>query len=148
MSTEAALRHAVRGDVRFDEAYRAAYSCDSSNYRQPPLGVVCPRDADDVVAALRACHRRGTPMTFRGAGTALAGQSTNAAVIIDTSRHMRAILDVDPQARLARVQPGVTRDQLAKPLEARHGLSFPPDTSTHAYATFGGMIANNSCGAH
>jgi FAD/FMN-containing dehydrogenase/Fe-S oxidoreductase len=148
MSLEAALRHAVRGDVRFDDTYRAAYSCDSSNYRQIPLGVVCPLDADDVVAALRACHRRRTPVTFRGAGTSLAGQTTNATVIVDTSRHMRGILEVDVDARLARVQPGVTRDQLAKPLEAEHDLSFPPDTSTHAYATFGGMIANNSCGAH
>jgi len=147
-SLSEALSAAVRGEVRFDEAYRAVYSCDSSNYRQPPLAVVCPIDADDVVAAMRTCAEHGAPMTFRGAGTALAGQSTNAAVIIDTSRHMRAVLDVDPEARLARVQPGVTRDQLAKPLEARHGLSFPPDTSTHAYATFGGMIANNSCGAH
>jgi FAD/FMN-containing dehydrogenase/Fe-S oxidoreductase len=148
VSVERALRHCVRGEVRFDEAYRAVYSCDSSNYRQVPLGVVCPRDADDIVAALRTCHRHGTPMTFRGAGTSLAGQTTNATVIVDTSRHMRTILDVDPGARVARVQPGVTRDQLAKPLEAEHGLSFPPDTSTHAYATFGGMIANNSCGAH
>jgi FAD/FMN-containing dehydrogenase/Fe-S oxidoreductase len=145
---EADLREHVRGEVRFDEAYRAVYSCDSSNYRQAPLGVVCPRDGEDVVGALRVLSAHGTPMTFRGAGTSLAGQTTNATVIVDTSRHMRAILEVDPDARLARVQPGVTRDQLAKPLEARHQLSFPPDTSTHAYATFGGMIANNSCGAH
>jgi FAD/FMN-containing dehydrogenase/Fe-S oxidoreductase len=148
VSVERALRHAVRGEVRFDEAYRAVYSCDSSNYRQVPLGVVCPLDADDVVAALQACRRHRTPMTFRGAGTSLAGQTTNATVIVDTSRHMRHIVEVDPGARLARVQPGVTRDQLAKPLEAQYNLSFPPDTSTHAYATFGGMIANNSCGAH
>jgi FAD/FMN-containing dehydrogenase/Fe-S oxidoreductase len=144
----AELRGIVRGEVRFDEAYRAVYSCDSSNYRQVPVGVVCPRDADDVVATLAACSRRATPVTFRGAGTSLAGQATNATVVIDTSRHMRAIVEVDPQRRIARVQPGVTRDQLAKPLERKHGLSFPPDTSTHAYATFGGMIANNSCGAH
>jgi FAD/FMN-containing dehydrogenase/Fe-S oxidoreductase len=142
------LRDVVRGEVRFDDAYRAVYSCDSSNYRQLPLGVVCPLDADDVIAALRTCRRHGAPMTFRGAGTSLAGQTTNATVIVDTSRHMREIAEVDPAARLARVQPGVTRDQLAKPLEREHGLSFPPDTSTHAYATFGGMIANNSCGAH
>ena len=145
---EADLRAALAGEVRFDEAYRAAYSCDSSNYRQVPIGVVCPRDADDVLAALAACRAHRAPVTFRGAGTSLAGQTTNAAVIVDTSRHMRAILEVDAERRLARVQPGVTRDQLAKPLEAEHGLSFPPDTSTHAYATFGGMIANNSCGAH
>ncbi|MEN3285544.1 MAG: hypothetical protein V7607_6684 [Solirubrobacteraceae bacterium] len=144
----AELRGVVRGEVRFDEAYRAVYSCDSSNYRQVPLGVVCPHDADDIVATLAACSRRATPVTFRGAGTSLAGQATNAAVVVDTSRHMREIVAVDAQRRVARVQPGVTRDQLAKPLEREHGLSFPPDTSTHAYATFGGMIANNSCGAH
>jgi FAD/FMN-containing dehydrogenase len=131
---QADLREHVRGEVRFDEAYRAVYSCDSSNYRQAPLGVVCPRDAEDVVGALRVLSAHGTPVTFRGAGTSLAGQTTNATVIVDTSRHMRATLEVDPEARLARVQPGVTRDQLAKPLEARHQLSFPPDTSTHAYA--------------
>jgi FAD/FMN-containing dehydrogenase/Fe-S oxidoreductase len=145
---ESTLREAVRGEVRFDAGYRAAYSTDSSNYRQAPLGVVCPRDADDVVAAMRTCHRLGVPMTFRGAATSLAGQTTNRAVVIDTSRHLRAILAVDAARRIARVQPGVTRDQLAKPCEREHGLSFPPDTSTHAYATFGGMIANNSCGAH
>jgi FAD/FMN-containing dehydrogenase/Fe-S oxidoreductase len=144
----AQLRSVVFGEVRFDDAYRAVYSCDSSNYRQVPLGVVCPRDAGDVVATLVACHEHGMPVTFRGAGTSLAGQATNATVVIDTSRHMREIVEVDPQRRIARVQPGVTRDQLAKPLEREHGLSFPPDTSTHAYATFGGMIANNSCGAH
>src|SRR5947209_863601 len=138
----------VRGEVRFDQAYRAAYTCDSSNYRQAPLGVVCPYDADDVVRALGARHADRAPVTLRGAGTSLAGQGTNAAVVVDTSRHMREILRIDPEARLARVQPGVTRDQLAKPLESRYGLSFPPATSTHAYATFGGMIANNSCGAH
>ncbi len=144
----AALVREIRGDVRFDEAFRAAYSTDSSNYRQAPIGVVCPRDADDVVAALAACRLHGAPVTARGSGTSLAGQATNGAVILDTSRHLRAVLDIDPGARLARVQPGVVRDQLAKAIEREHGLSFPPDTSTHAYATFGGMIANNSCGAH
>ncbi|MFL5853087.1 MAG: FAD-binding oxidoreductase, partial [Solirubrobacteraceae bacterium] len=112
-----ALREAVRGDVRFDAGYRAAYSTDSSNYRQAPLGVVCPFDADDVVAAMRTCHRLGAPMTFRGAATSLAGQTTNRAVVIDPSRHLRATLAVDAARRIARVQPGVTRDQLAKPCE-------------------------------
>src|SRR5205823_7728015 len=88
------LRREVRGEVRFDEAYRAAYSCDSSNYRQAPLGVVCPRDADDVVASVGACHAHGAPICARGAGTSLAGQTTNAAVIVDISRHMREILEV------------------------------------------------------
>jgi len=121
-----ALRDAVRGDMRFDAGYRAAYSTDSSNYRQAPLGVVCPLDADDVVAAMCTCHRLGVPMTFRGAATSLAGQTTNRAVVIDTSRHLRAILAVDAGHRIARVQPGVTRDQLAKPCEREHGLSSRP----------------------
>ena len=135
-AVEAALREHVRGEIRFDEAYRAVYSCDSSNYRQAPLGVVCPRDADDVVSALRVLSAHCTPMTLRGCGTSLAGQTTNATVIVDTSRHMRAVLEVDPDARLARVQPGVTPDQLAKPLEARHRLSFPPDTWPDLSLTF------------
>src|ERR671933_1149560 len=142
------LRERVKGEVRFDEGYRAIYSTDSSNYRQVPLGVVVPRDPEDVVAALAVCRRHRVPVTPRGCGTSLAGQGTNAAVVIDVSRYMREILEVDPEKKIARVQPGVIRDHLAKPLEAEHGLSFPPDTSTHAYATFGGMIGNNSCGAH
>src|ERR671933_397815 len=142
------LRERVKGEVRFDEGYRAIYSTDSSNYRQVPLGVVVPRDPEDVVAALAVCRRHRVPVTPRGCGTSLAGQGTNAAVVIDTSRYMREIVGVDPNRKIARVQPGVIRDHLAKPLEAEHGLSFPPDTSTHAYATFGGMIGNNSCGAH
>src|ERR687886_2987675 len=145
---EAELRDEVRGEVRFDEGYRAIYSTDSSNYRQTPLGVVLPMDPEDVVGALAACRHHGVPVTPRGCGTSLAGQGTNAAVVIDVSRYMREILEVDPEKKIARVQPGVIRDHLAKPLEAEHGLSFPPDTSTHAYATFGGMIGNNSCGAH
>ena len=86
----------VRGDVRFDEAFRAAYTCDSSNYRQAPIGVVGPRDASDVVAAVAVCRAFGAPITARGSGTSLAGQTTNAAVILDTSWHMREVLDVDP----------------------------------------------------
>jgi FAD/FMN-containing dehydrogenase/Fe-S oxidoreductase len=143
-----ALAGAVRGEVRFDDAYRAAYTTDSSNYRQAPIGVVCPRDAADVAATLAICREHGAPVTLRGCGTSLAGQTTNATVIVDISRHMRNVIEVDPQRRLARLQPGVIRDQLAKPLEQEYGLGFPPDTSTHAYATFGGMIGNNSCGAH
>src|SRR5919205_1613146 len=145
---EAELKEKLRGEVRFDEGYRAIYSTDSSNYRQAPLGVVVPMDPEDVVGALSACRNHGVPVTPRGCGTSLAGQGTNAAVVIDTSRYMREIVEVDPEKKIARVQPGVIRDHLAKPLEAEYGLSFPPDTSTHAYATFGGMIGNNSCGAH
>ena len=145
---EADLREKVRGEVRFDEGYRAIYSTDSSNYRLAPLGVVVVRDAEDVVAALDVCRHHQVPVTPRGCGTSLAGQGTNATLVVDVSRYMREVFEVDPEKKIARVQPGVIRDHLAKPLEAEHGLSFPPDTSTHAYATFGGMIGNNSCGVH
>ncbi len=143
-----ALSDAVAGEVRFDLATRAIYSHDSSNYRQPPLGVVIPRDADDVVAAVRACHEHGAPVLPRGCGTSLSGETANVAVVIDTSKYMREIVEIDPERRVARVQPGVIRDQLADLTEERHDLTFAPDTSTHEYATFGGMIGNNSCGVH
>ncbi|MGN6586980.1 MAG: FAD-binding and (Fe-S)-binding domain-containing protein [Solirubrobacterales bacterium] len=143
-----ALKDAVKGEVRFDLATRAAYSHDSSNYRQPPLGVVLPRDAEDVVAAVAACREHGAPVLPRGCATSLAGQTANVAVVVDTSKYMREILEIDPERRIARVQPGVIRDQLAEITEERHNLTFAPDTSTHEYATFGGMVGNNSCGVH
>ena len=143
-----ALKEAVRGEVRFDLGTRAIYSHDSSNYRQPPLGVVIPRDADDVAAAIAACREHGAPVLARGCATSLAGQTANVAVVLDTSKYMREILEIDPERRIARVQPGVIRDQLAELCEERHNLTFGPDTSTHEYATFGGMIGNNSCGVH
>ncbi len=142
------LAEAVEGEVRFDLASRAIYSHDSSNYRQPPLGVVIPRDADDVVAAVRVCHQHGAPVLPRGCATSLSGETTNVAVVIDTSKYMREIIEVDPDRQVARVQPGVIRDQLSKQTEEEHNLTFAPDTSTHEYATFGGMIGNNSCGIH
>ncbi|MGN6557243.1 MAG: FAD-binding oxidoreductase, partial [Solirubrobacterales bacterium] len=143
-----ALKDAVKGEVRFDLATRAAYSHDSSNYRQPPLGVILPRDAEDVVAAVAACREHGAPVLPRGCATSLAGQTANVAVVVDTSKYMREILEIDPERRIARVQPGVIRDQLAEITEERHNLTFAPDTSTHEYATFGGMVGNNSCGVH
>jgi len=143
-----ALKDAVEGEVRFDLGTRAIYSHDSSNYRQPPLGVVLPRDAEDVVAAVAACREHGAPVLARGCATSLAGQTANVAVVVDTSKYMREILEVDPERRIARVQPGVIRDQLANLTEERHNLTFAPDTSTHEYATFGGMIGNDSCGVH
>ncbi|MGN6274965.1 MAG: FAD-binding and (Fe-S)-binding domain-containing protein [Solirubrobacterales bacterium] len=143
-----ALEGAVKGEVRFDLGTRAIYSHDSSNYRQPPLGVVLPRDAEDVVAAVAACHEHGAPVLPRGCGTGIAGSTVNTAVVIDASKYMRGIVEIDPERRVARVQPGVIRDQLASICEERHNLTFAPDTSTHEYATFGGMVGNNSCGVH
>jgi len=143
-----ALERSVRGDVRFDAGHRAIYAHDSSNYRQAPLGVVCPRDADDIEAAVALCREHDAPVLPRGCGTSLSGETCNVAVVIDASKHMREIAEVDPERRVARVEPGVVRDQLADSTERRHKLTFAPDTSTHAYATFGGMIGNNSCGVH
>jgi len=147
-SLRRALEGNVKGEVHFDAGNRGAYSHDSSNYRQPPIGVVLPRDADDVVAAVAACREHGAPVTSRGCGTSLAGQTCNVAVVIDYSKHMREIVEVDPDRRIARVQPGVIRDQLSNQTEERFNLTFAPDTSTHEYATFGGMLGNNSCGTH
>lgn len=147
-SLERALRERVRGEALFDAGNRAAYAHDSSNYRQAPVAVVLPRDADDVVAALAACRENGAPVLPRGCGTSLAGQTCNAAVVLDTSRHMRGIREIDAERRFAWVDPGATHDGLTDITEARHDLTFGPDTATHRYATFGGMIGNDSCGMH
>src|SRR4051812_41500823 len=142
------LEREVRGEVRFDAGHRAIYSHDSSNYRQAPIGVVLPRDAGDIEAVVAACREHDAPILPRGCGTSLAGQTCNVAIVLDHSKFMREIFEVDPERRLARVQPGVIRDQLADRVEAEFNLTFAPDTSTHRYATFGGMIGNNSCGTH
>ena len=144
---EGALKRAVRGEVRFDAGSRALYASDSSNYRQVPIGVVVPRDRDDVLETLALCRRFGAPVLGRGAGTSLAGQCCNVAVVIDTSKHFRRILEIDAAEKWARVEPGVVLDDLRDAAE-RHGLTFGPDPATHASCTLGGMIGNNSCGVH
>jgi FAD/FMN-containing dehydrogenase/Fe-S oxidoreductase len=145
---ERELRAGVRGDVRFDAGYRAIYSHDSSNYRQQAIGVVVPADQDDVVAAIAACRAHHAPVLPRGCGTSLSGETVNHAVVIDTSRNLRAIKEINEHERYAIVEPGVIHDQLTSITERDLNLTFAPDTSTHAYATFGGMIGNNSCGVH
>ncbi|HSL21629.1 MAG TPA: FAD-binding and (Fe-S)-binding domain-containing protein [Vicinamibacterales bacterium] len=144
---EQALRRAVRGDVRFDAGSQALYATDASNYRQVPIGVVFPRDADDVAAAVAVCRQHGAPVLPRGAGTSLAGQGCNEAVVFDFSRYMTRIVEIDPARRLARVEPGVILDVLRAAAE-RHHLTFGPDPATHSRCTLGGMIGNNSCGVH
>ncbi|WP_435855598.1 FAD-binding and (Fe-S)-binding domain-containing protein [Streptomyces parvus] len=143
----AALRSAVRGTSDFGPAARALTTMDASNYRRVPLGVLAPRDADDVAAALAVCQEYGVPVVPRGGGTSIAGQATGAGLVLDLSRHLRTILDLDPAARTAVVQPGVILDDL-RAAAAPHGLTFGPDPSTHSRCTLGGMIGNNSCGAH
>jgi FAD/FMN-containing dehydrogenase/Fe-S oxidoreductase len=137
----------VEGEVRFDAGSRALYAHDLSIYRQVPIGVVVPRTVDDVVATLEACRIHGAPVLPRGGGTSLVGQCTNVAVVIDFSKYMNRILEVDLEHKRARVQPGVICDQLKIAAEAHH-LTYGPDPATHAWCTFGGMIGNNSCGVH
>src|SRR3954452_8370903 len=141
------LRRAIAGEVRFDAGSRALYSTDGSNYRQVPIGVVIPRDADDVVATVEMCRRHGAPMLSRGGGTSLAGQCCNQAVVVDMSKYHNRVLDVDPVRRLARVEPGVVLDTLRDAAQP-HGLTFGPDPATHNHCTLGGMLGNNSCGVH
>ncbi|MGW5365855.1 FAD-binding and (Fe-S)-binding domain-containing protein [Actinopolymorpha pittospori] len=141
------LAKVVRGPVRFDDGSRALFSADASNYRHMPIGVVQPYDVDDVLATLDVCHRLGVPILPRGAGTSIAGNAINTAVVLDFSRHLNAVLEVDPERRRARVQPGVVLDDLRK-AAGKHGLTFGPDPSTHNRCTLGGMIGNNACGSH
>ncbi|WP_240806073.1 FAD-binding and (Fe-S)-binding domain-containing protein [Streptomyces sp. BPSDS2] len=120
---------------------------DASNHRRVPLGVLAPRDADDIAAALAVCREHGVPVVARGGGTSIAGQATGTGLVLDLTRHLRTVLDLDPAARTAVVQPGVILDDL-RAAAAPHGLTFGPDPSTHSRCTLGGMIGNNSCGAH
>ena len=142
-----ALREKVRGEVRFDDGSRALYSTDASNYRQIPIGVVVPKDVDDVVATVAMCREFGAPVTSRGGGTSLAGQTCNVSVIMDFSKYMHRIIDIDWDRKCARVEPGCVLDDLRKKAEERH-LTFGPDPATHDHNTLGGMIGNNSCGMH
>src|SRR5205085_1921125 len=146
-SLEAALRRNVRGEVRFDNGSRALYATDASNYRQVPIAVVIPRDADDVIATVSICREHGAPVLCRGGGTSLAGQCCNVAVVLDFSKYMSNIVEIDPARRLARVQPGVILDHLRAAAE-KHHLTFGPDPATHDRCTLGGMTGNNSCGVH
>jgi FAD/FMN-containing dehydrogenase/Fe-S oxidoreductase len=144
---ESELRRQVCGEVRFDRGSRALYATDGSNYRQVPIGVVLPRDADDVIATVATAREFGAPILCRGGGTSLAGQCCNVAVVMDFSKYMAEILEVDPARRIARVQPGVILDHLRAAAE-KHHLTYGPDPATHDRCTLGGMIGNNSCGVH
>ena len=111
VALEAALRAQIRGEVRFDSGSRALYATDGSNYRQIPIGIVLPRNVDDVIATISLAREYGAPILCRGSGTSLAGQCCNVAVILDFTKYMNQILEVDPVRRIARVQPGVVLDQ-------------------------------------
>lgn len=144
---ERTLRAKLRGEVDFGAAARALVTMDASNYRRVPVGVVAPRDAADVSAALEVCAAAGVPVVPRGGGTSIAGQATGTGVVLDLTRHMNALVSVDPAARTAVVQPGLVLDRLREAVRP-YGLAFGPDPSTHSRCTLGGMIGNNACGAH
>ncbi|MGO9324995.1 MAG: FAD-binding and (Fe-S)-binding domain-containing protein [Terracidiphilus sp.] len=144
---EGLLKKSLRGEVHFDPGSRALYAADASNYRQLPIGVVYPRDASDVEAALAACRATGAAVLPRGAGTSLAGQCVNVAAVFDFSRFMNSLQELDPANRLARVEPGIVLDRLRDAAET-HQLTYAPDPATHSRCTLGGMIGNNSCGVH
>jgi FAD/FMN-containing dehydrogenase/Fe-S oxidoreductase len=139
------LMSVVRGEVNFDDAYRAMYSTDAANYRQLPIAVVLPRDADDAQAAMEVCHRHGVPVTPRGGGTSLTGASCNEAVVFDYSKFMNRILSIDFDNQIAVVEPGVVLDDL-RAAAAQRSLTFGPAPSTHNRCAIGGMFGNNSCG--
>lgn len=143
----AQLARRITGEVRFDTGACAAYAADASNYRQIPIGVVIPRTVEDIVETLDLCREYGVPILPRGGGTSQNGQCVNVAVVIDTSKYLNRVLEIDPGAMTARVEPGVVCDALRDAAE-QHALTFGPDPATHSRCTLGGMIGNNSCGAH
>jgi FAD/FMN-containing dehydrogenase/Fe-S oxidoreductase len=148
MTLESDLRAQVEGEIRFSAGDRALYASDASNYRHVPLGVVVPRTVEDIARTVAVCAAHGAPVLHRGGGTSLIGQTVaSGAVVIDSSKYCHAILSIDPDRRLATVEPGCVLDDLRDAAGA-FGLTFGPDPSTHTHNTLGGMIGNNSCGVH
>ena len=141
-----ALEAGADAEVRFDAGSRGAYSTDGSNYRQVPLGVVVPRTVEAGARVVGICARFGAPVLSRGGGTSLAGQATNAAVVIDWTKYCHRLVSVDPDTRTCVVEPGIVLDELNRRL-TDHRLQFGPKPSTHSHCALGGMIGNNSCGA-
>jgi FAD/FMN-containing dehydrogenase/Fe-S oxidoreductase len=146
-AVEKYLRARIEGEVRFDAGTLAVYATDASNYRQVPIGVVIPRHEGDVSAAIAVARENSMPILARGGGTALGGQGCNAAIVLDFSKYMNRVLSIDAERRIAEVEPGCVQTALDAAL-APHGLFFAPDPSTKDRCTLGGMIGNNSCGAH
>ncbi len=143
---EAALRNKLK-DVRFDEGSKALYAADASNYRQVPIGIVYPNNKEEVEETVKICRQYKAPILSRGGGTSLAGQCCNYAVIMDFSRYMNKILDINAKERYAIVEPGVILDSLREEAK-KNDLTFGPDPATHNHCTLGGMLGNNSCGIH
>ena len=141
------LRERIEGEVRFSDGDRALYATDGSNYRQAPIGVVIPKNIEDVVTTVAMARKYGAPILSRGGGTSLAGQCCNTAVVMDFTKYINRILDIDYTNKRARVQPGLVLDILRHETWKRN-YTFGPDPATHNHCTFGGMLGNNSCGMH
>jgi FAD/FMN-containing dehydrogenase/Fe-S oxidoreductase len=140
------LTRELQGEVLFDRASRGRYSTDASIYQVEPLGVIIPRSIDDVAAAMAIAREQGVPVLARGGGTSQCGQTVNRALVMDCSKFLRSVLDIDVAAGSVTVQPGITLGALNTALR-QHGVFFPVDPSTHARCTIGGMAGNNSCGS-
>ena len=144
---ERRLKGAIEGEVRFDAGTKAMYAVDSSNYRQVPLGVVLPKSIEDVTRTVSVCKQLEIPLLSRGGGTSLAGQCCNVAVVIDWTKYLHNVLELNIDQKYARVEPGTNCDALREAAQ-KHGLTWGPDPATHTHCTFGGMLGNNSCGTH
>ena len=144
---EAALKKAIKGEVRFDKGTKALYATDGSNYRQIPIGVVLPKTKNDIINIVEICRQHHAPLLSRGGGTSLAGQCCNVAVVMDMSKYYNKVLDVNKEKKLVTVQPGIVLDEMKKSTE-KIDLTFGPDPATHNHCAIGGMLGNNSCGAH
>ena len=143
----AAVRPRIAGDLRLDALSKALYATDASLYREPPLGVLIPKHVDDVQAALEEAARFDVPIVARGSGSSLAGSAVSAGLVVDTTKHLREIVQIDPEAKTATVQPGVVLDDLNR-AAAAHGLTFGPDPASSNRATLGGMLGTNATGTH
>ncbi len=142
-----ALQAKLDGEVRFDNGSRALYAADASNYRQVPIGVVLPRSQEDILQTIALCREFDAPVLSRGGGTSLAGQTCNVAVVMDMSKYYNKLIELDPERKIARVQPGIVLDTVRDAAE-QYDLTFGPDPATHNRCTIGGMLGNNSCGVH
>ncbi|MBF0277169.1 MAG: FAD-binding protein [SAR324 cluster bacterium] len=140
------LKKELKGDVLFDAFSRGLYSTDASIYQIEPLGVVVPKSDTDVVAAIRIAAEEGVSVLPRGGGTSQCGQTVGESLVIDFSKYLKKVIELNPEKRTVAVQPGIVLDQLNQILKP-HGLFFPVDVSTASRATIGGMTGNNSCGA-
>jgi FAD/FMN-containing dehydrogenase/Fe-S oxidoreductase len=145
---EVELKDAIEGEVRFDNGSRALYATDASNYRQIPIGVVLPKNENDILQTINICRKYKAPLLSRGGGTSLAGQCCNVAVIMDMSKYFNQILYIDKEKKLVSVQPGIVLDEVRTVTQNQADLTFGPDPATHSHCTIGGMLGNNSCGVH